>query len=196
MTEQIFKNFLDRTKAIIESEHDDNAIVDRREIMQWVRYSLVRNTGTWNGRRIRNAFQIAIAMAEHKARESASKKNKEVDVDIGSEQFEYFANSVLSFDRYLESTIGSTAEERARMERLRGVNVDERKQEARKQKKGIGRKGEAVKTKKVVGRKEEAVKKKKGVGNKEASKKKEKAYLDDSDDSYDSDDSDDHDDSD
>ncbi|KAF4447063.1 AAA family ATPase [Fusarium austroafricanum] len=67
----------------------------------------------WNGRQIRNAFQTAIALAEHQSMTLAPGDPPPI---LGKEQFEVVARGSMQFDEYLNKTLGATDADMARRE--------------------------------------------------------------------------------
>ncbi|KAF5647840.1 aaa family atpase [Fusarium tjaetaba] len=68
---------------------------------------------TWNGRQIRNAFQTAIALAEH---QSMTQSPGDPQPTLGREQFEAVARGFMQFDEYLSKTLGATDADMAKRE--------------------------------------------------------------------------------
>nr|RBQ94390.1 hypothetical protein FVER53263_09902 [Fusarium verticillioides] len=68
---------------------------------------------TWNGRQIRNAFQTAIALAEH---QSMTQSSGDPQPTLGKEQFEVVARGFMQFDEYLSKTLGATDADLAKRE--------------------------------------------------------------------------------
>ncbi|KAF5572064.1 AAA family ATPase [Fusarium pseudoanthophilum] len=68
---------------------------------------------TWNGRQIRNAFQTAIALAEHQSMNIAPGGPQPT---LGKEQFEAVARGFMQFDEYLSKTLGATDADMAKRE--------------------------------------------------------------------------------
>ncbi|CAJ0543642.1 Ff.00g038530.m01.CDS01 [Fusarium sp. VM40] len=75
-----------------------------------------RGWETWNGRQIRNAFQTAIALAEH---ESMTMDVHGTKPSLGKEQFERVAEGFREFDEYLITATGSTEADIAKREGIR-----------------------------------------------------------------------------
>ncbi|KAH9905188.1 hypothetical protein F4778DRAFT_728975 [Xylariomycetidae sp. FL2044] len=76
--------------------------------------------GAWNGRQIRNAFQAAIALAEHKSQQKRERQDPDDSLPtLGEEQFSIVAESSREFERYLISTLGGTDADMAKQDHLR-----------------------------------------------------------------------------
>ena len=75
-----------------------------------------RGLGTWNGRQIRNAFQTAIALAEHESQQSEPSEPRPV---LGKRQFQIVADGSEEFDHYLYQTLGALDSDIASREQLR-----------------------------------------------------------------------------
>ena len=98
------------------------------------------NTGRWNGRQIRNAFQTAIALAEWDLKIEKTKTAK-----LTRARFEKVEKASREFDKYLKDTHGGANEgERAQelKERLENWDVGTPKAKGRKKGKGGKRRDE------------------------------------------------------
>jgi MoxR-like ATPase len=115
--EEIWRNMLRK----IERDNDENKIniqFHREELLRWaVENSQTVGSGiaSWNGRQIRNAFQIAIALASWERLEDLKRKNlSEEDaidlpefqtVDLRASHFSTVARVVHDFESYSECYI-------------------------------------------------------------------------------------------
>jgi hypothetical protein len=114
--------------------------------------------GRWNGRQIRNAFQTALAMAEYEARhpenppskvDKTATKEGPVKVRLSAKQFVVIASTILSFDKYIQDTIGMTYERQAFVDSLR-QDVDRLKQNFGQHDKGTKKQSKDAKLKAVL----------------------------------------------
>ena len=112
--------------------------VEEDEIMEFAekQYKKAKkeNTGRWNGRQIRNAFQTAIALAEWDLKIEKTKTAK-----LTRARFEKVEKASREFDKYLKDTHGGANEgERAQglNERLDNWDVSTPKSKGRKKAKG------------------------------------------------------------
>ena len=112
--------------------------VEEDEIMEFAekQYKKAKkeNTGRWNGRQIRNAFQTAIALAEWDLKIEKTKTAK-----LTRARFEKVEKASREFDKYLKDTHGGANEgERAQglNERLDNWDVGTPKSKGRKKGKG------------------------------------------------------------
>jgi hypothetical protein len=101
--------------------------VKRTEILEYAREHFNLSVdGRWNGRQIRNAFQIAIALAEYdtQGKKRASKKDAKDESQDGAERssrtivvrkhhFEKVAQASVEFDKYLRDLYGQSTSQRA-----------------------------------------------------------------------------------
>jgi hypothetical protein len=101
--------------------------VKHTEILEYAREHFNLSVdGRWNGRQIRNAFQIAIALAEYdtQGKKRASKKDAKNESQDGAEKssrtivvrkyhFEKVAQASVEFDKYLRDLYGQSTSQRA-----------------------------------------------------------------------------------
>jgi hypothetical protein len=75
----------------------------------------------WNGRQIRNAFQIARSLAQFEAESAWKRGDSGHKLAVGVKQFKTVAEATMAFDEYRQIVIGKTDDEdaAARMERAR-----------------------------------------------------------------------------
>jgi hypothetical protein len=125
-TQAIWKMNLERLKSIEEQRRQATGehplVIYEKEILDFAAHHYERNShgrGRWNGRQIRNAFQIASSLARHDL-QSASGKQLESDPEpslirpeLRATRFETVAYATLEFDRYMNETVGKTDAELA-----------------------------------------------------------------------------------
>lgn len=132
-TLKVWKMNIARTRENL--KHVD---IEEDEIMEFAekQYKKAKkeNTGRWNGRQIRNAFQTAIALAEWDLKIEKTKTAK-----LTRARFEKVEKASREFDKYLKDTHGGANEgERAEElnERLNNWDVSTPKSKGRKKGKG------------------------------------------------------------
>ncbi|KAJ9156114.1 AAA family ATPase [Pleurostoma richardsiae] len=111
-TLELYRVFIRRTR----SEQDRVGLtqfkIKDKEILRFAkqhfRQAKKEGFSTWNGRQIRNAFQTAIALAEHEAAEAGSATAKPV---LGKAQFDVVALGSKEFDMYLRRTLQGADDE-------------------------------------------------------------------------------------
>lgn len=126
-TKAIWEMNLERTKMIQEQRRKETKepplITYDNEILEFAIKHFKQHShgkGRWNGRQIRNAFQIALSLAYHDMR-STSSMLLESDPDAASairpelrkRHFKVVAKATLEFDKYMNETAGKTDAERA-----------------------------------------------------------------------------------
>ncbi|KAH7303069.1 hypothetical protein B0I35DRAFT_447306 [Stachybotrys elegans] len=132
-TEKIWKNNLERLKAINQGRETNNQPpieFDKKKILKWVKLNW--QTLQWNGRQIRNAFQTAVALAEfaakhndtEAARTPSKRGKKENDRKPGTPIMEvkhlaHIADASLQFSEYLVATHGEDEDASAKREKSR-----------------------------------------------------------------------------
>lgn len=79
----------------------------------------------WNGRQIRNAFQIARSLAHFEYEDAEKRGERNHKLSLGARHFSTVAEATMAFDEYKQTTIGKSDEENAasRMERARERDV-------------------------------------------------------------------------
>ncbi|KAL8940078.1 MAG: hypothetical protein Q9211_002446 [Gyalolechia sp. 1 TL-2023] len=126
-TVAIWEMNLDRAKAIDAEEvkvtKQPSMVIHRAELVEYAGKhfdNTKRGSGRWNGRQIRNAFQIATALAHFNAEEENKKRakaseNQQADNPIPKtapilkvKLFKTVADATLRFDEYLTETAGFT----------------------------------------------------------------------------------------
>ncbi|KAI8631371.1 hypothetical protein F5Y19DRAFT_473778 [Xylariaceae sp. FL1651] len=120
-THKLYEVYIKRTRT--EQERAKPAITFKirdKEIMRFAKRHFremeKEGLGTWNGRQIRNAFQVAIALVEHDGQQI---KDGDPMPTLGEAQFRVVAESSKEFDRYLVSTLGAAESDIARREEWR-----------------------------------------------------------------------------
>lgn len=75
----------------------------------------------WNGRQIRNAFQIARSLAHFEWENNKRRGEGNAKLYLGASHFENVAEATMAFDEYKQTTLGKSDDEHAasRMERAR-----------------------------------------------------------------------------
>ena len=119
---KIWKNHIAKAQEYFEEKGEDLSI-RKQEIMLFSEkhFKSLEKDGAepWNGRQIRNAFQTAIALAEHDAYKEGSKPR------LTRRQFKQVANASREFDKYLKLTHGGRTESQlAGMAKLRTDEYD------------------------------------------------------------------------
>jgi hypothetical protein len=110
----IFKMNIEKLRQIekerAEMREEPKLYIDDKSIVTFAETHCVKTeqSGRWNGRQIRNAFQIASSLARHDYEEFRL-KNKDADLKppvLNVEQFRKVENAIEDFTRYLEDTKG------------------------------------------------------------------------------------------
>ncbi|ROW04723.1 hypothetical protein VMCG_04874 [Cytospora schulzeri] len=120
-----------KAAALVDPDHDDPShqsalriLIDDRRIMRFARshFTEHRYGGRWNGRQIRNAFQVAYSLAQscmHIVDESDEECADDTDDNgkpmvttftLDDEQFRTVSKSIERFDKYLDRTRGADAD--------------------------------------------------------------------------------------
>ncbi|OIW31234.1 hypothetical protein CONLIGDRAFT_679961 [Coniochaeta ligniaria NRRL 30616] len=123
-TMQIWKMHLGRTQKLKGSKFK----IRTKEILKFAKNHYMElkkaQSGSWNGRQIRNAFQTAIALAEFEASEGGSPgTNSKHGIELKEQHFATVAEASKEFDKYLRSTQGGQTE--ADLARLEQTRVDD-----------------------------------------------------------------------
>ncbi|KAF5687207.1 AAA family ATPase [Fusarium denticulatum] len=117
VTCKLYEKFIRRAKAEQMSQGYYAFKIKEKEILKFGKKhfrTLEKNSyETWNGRQIRNAFQTAIALAEH---QSMTQSPEDPQPTLGKEQFEAVARGFMQFDEYLSKTLGATDADMAKRE--------------------------------------------------------------------------------
>ncbi|KAJ0373437.1 hypothetical protein COL26b_008295 [Colletotrichum chrysophilum] len=120
VTKELYRKFIKRAKDEQRSRGHVEFEIKKSEIMDFAKEhfrDLEKNgRDTWNGRQIRNAFQTAIALAEHKAKKRIDGEPVPI---LGEEQFKIVAEGYAKFDEYLVSAMGASEAEWANRDRWR-----------------------------------------------------------------------------
>ncbi|CAK7212183.1 hypothetical protein SCUCBS95973_001355 [Sporothrix curviconia] len=107
-------------------ESADHLVVDRDKVMRFAETHYDRNQiGRWNGRQIRNAFQIASSLAFYDKRMAWMQKSQ-IDKSarvgpavLSDDQFRKVANATLRFEKYMSDAQGMDSKGLARLDRIR-----------------------------------------------------------------------------
>lgn len=128
-------------RKIFESRKDSNELqelplkVDEEDILEfalshWKQHQ--HGKGQWNGRQIRNAFQIAAALARFEVRSAAQKARKAGSLqkpatqsqgELNARHFRAVAKTSHHFELYMHETMGKTEAELAYEQRERSDHV-------------------------------------------------------------------------
>ncbi|KAK3318705.1 hypothetical protein B0H66DRAFT_248120 [Apodospora peruviana] len=119
-TLRLYEVFIRRTKEEQERSGSFLFKINQKQLLRFAerhfRKLEKRGLGTWNGRQIRNAFQTAIALAEHESQQSEPSEPRPV---LGKRQFHIVADGSEEFDHYLYQTLGAIDSDIASREQLR-----------------------------------------------------------------------------
>jgi hypothetical protein len=119
-TLQLYEVFIRRTKEEQERSGSFLFKINQKQLLRFAerhfRKLEKRGLGTWNGRQIRNAFQTAIALAEHESQQSEPSEPRPV---LGKRQFHIVAEGSDEFDHYLYQTLGALDSDIASRDQLR-----------------------------------------------------------------------------
>ncbi|ETS77513.1 hypothetical protein PFICI_11387 [Pestalotiopsis fici W106-1] len=130
-TREIFRYNLDKLKAIEKQRsqvmNKPELQIQHEEILQFVELHFSESTaneGRWNGRQIRNAFQIASSLAHHDYANQCDRArlngNQEpVGPVLHSGFFKEVQTATQEFNKYMEETIGHTDAKRAYLQNER-----------------------------------------------------------------------------
>ncbi|KAF5720096.1 AAA family ATPase [Fusarium mundagurra] len=117
VTCKLYEKFIRRAKAEQMRQGCYAFKIKEKEILKFGKkhFRTLEKNGyeTWNGRQIRNAFQTAIALAEH---QSMTQSTGDPQPTLGKEQFEAVARGFMQFDEYLSKTLGATDADMAKRE--------------------------------------------------------------------------------
>ncbi|EHK41290.1 hypothetical protein TRIATDRAFT_162337, partial [Trichoderma atroviride IMI 206040] len=119
-TEKIFEVNIEKLKRMeLEREQKlagtgirhQKLIINRDSIMNWARNyykqaQITSESAQWNGRQIRNAFQIASSLARYDTAKSALEKGKMPSPVLNRKQFEMVADTINKFDQYMQFATG------------------------------------------------------------------------------------------
>lgn len=108
------------------SELSHHLVVNRDKVMDFARDHFDANKqGRWNGRQIRNAFQIASSLAFYDKRQTWIQRQRlDKSAEIGAavlsdDQFLKVARATLRFEKYMTEARGADDKHLARIDRLR-----------------------------------------------------------------------------
>ncbi|KAH0558875.1 hypothetical protein GP486_004494 [Trichoglossum hirsutum] len=118
-TLKVWKMNLERTKR-----GKEDFEIKESEIIAFAKHHYITSSksGRWNGRQIRNAFQTAIALAEHEAKSPGSKGNasERCTPILRKGHFEKVAEASAEFNRYLVQVFsGDDDSRRAELDQVR-----------------------------------------------------------------------------
>ncbi|KAF4930140.1 putative cell division cycle ATPase [Colletotrichum viniferum] len=120
VTKELYKRFINRAKEEQMRTKTYQFEIRKSEILRFAKAHFRdlerKKRDTWNGRQIRNAFQTAIALAEHKSKKRLPGDPLPV---LGEEQFRVVASGFKEFDDYLVTTLGATEAEWAKRDHWR-----------------------------------------------------------------------------
>ncbi|KAK4450280.1 P-loop containing nucleoside triphosphate hydrolase protein, partial [Podospora aff. communis PSN243] len=118
-TRQIWDNILNRIKRDNKTGHDIPIRFDRSRLLAYAEKHYRRNEPTesaWNGRQIRNAFQLAIALGQHEREETLKEMRPSGDADgpgkkllpikLTTANFKSIAATARAFEDYLAEVRG------------------------------------------------------------------------------------------
>ena len=120
---EIWRNHIGKAKDYFEQKGEKYSI-RKREIIEFSKQHFKdlkdekSKSEPWNGRQIRNAFQTAIALAEHEAFLNGGKP------ELSERHFAKVAKASIEFDRYLRMTHGRSESQLAEASRLRVDDPD------------------------------------------------------------------------
>ncbi|KAL6884260.1 hypothetical protein HDV57DRAFT_494086 [Trichoderma longibrachiatum] len=139
-TEKIFQiniNKLNRMERDKENKLKESGVryprlqINQRSILEWARnyYNDANRTGEfmqWNGRQIRNAFQVAASLARYDTTKEAlaSGGEKVPCPTLGARQFQSVAQAIEKFDTYMEHATGMADSDHARIEGTRADGIE------------------------------------------------------------------------
>ena len=116
VSSEIWRNHIERAKKYFDSKEGAYTL-RKREIITFSKQHFKKlkdeDAETWNGRQIRNAFQTAIALAEHEAYINGGKP------ELTDRQFRKVAKASSEFDKYLRMTHGRSESQLAENAKLR-----------------------------------------------------------------------------
>lgn len=127
-TIKIFRTNFERTKT----RKGDKMKLKQEDIEAFAidHYEFNDQRVRWNGRQIRNAFHIAIALAENEAAEKAKdskSSRKPVKPTLRAKHFQMVEEASSKFDEYLTSVLGMGQSDRARQKSYRKDDWEHKK---------------------------------------------------------------------
>ncbi|OJI86362.1 hypothetical protein ASPTUDRAFT_53599 [Aspergillus tubingensis CBS 134.48] len=126
-------NDIQRAKQMLQVDGDSSAVretaleIDRKSIMDYAEwhYDTHEQNERWNGRQIRNAFQIAYSLAHYDmGRNSQDYNSPQTTLTLDYQQFVLVAKTIERFDDYLYDAIACTDMDHARDNGLRADDHD------------------------------------------------------------------------
>ncbi|KAK3304792.1 uncharacterized protein B0T15DRAFT_399826 [Chaetomium strumarium] len=129
-TIEIFETNLKRTSQ----RKKDKLRIRSDEILEFAKYHYNDNEQRvrWNGRQIRNAFHIAVALAENEEAERAKGGHKPRTPRLRVRHFQMVQEATSRFDEYLTSVLGMSQAERARQRTLRQDDWEQQRNRKRR----------------------------------------------------------------
>jgi hypothetical protein len=123
-TRDIFKLNIERLRRIEDQRAEaggERLVILENQIMRFAEDHFGAHTdheGRWNGRQIRNAFQIAAGLA-HLDGDNEREQERDAQKQLGKLQFQEVADAIISYDRFRAKVLGKHDDEiaRERMER-------------------------------------------------------------------------------
>ncbi|KAI9733084.1 MAG: hypothetical protein M1834_003630 [Cirrosporium novae-zelandiae] len=152
-TLDIFKVNIDKLRAIEKEKKDQTKDTDLKESALEIKeesiinyaawyYDNMRKTARWNGRQIRNAFQVASSLAYYSLRKNSLEDSDEEEATplgqvkdgethgsapiLDWRQFDVVAEAIERFEMYLQEATGATDLDAARVGQLRADNFEYR----------------------------------------------------------------------
>ncbi|PON29699.1 hypothetical protein TGAM01_v201065 [Trichoderma gamsii] len=134
--EKIFEINIDKLRRLEQEKEQKLAdtgikhpklIINKNSILNWARDYYKQAEGTsgstqWNGRQIRNAFQIASSLARYDTAKRALERGKMPSPILNKNHFEMVADTIGKFDEYMQIATGKPDSDHARIE---GTRADE-----------------------------------------------------------------------
>lgn len=132
-TEKIFKLNIEKLERMEQEKEQTLAgtviehaklIIDKDSIMNWAcnyykQAETTSESAQWNGRQIRNAFQIASSLARYDTAKSALERGKVPSPILNRKHFEMVADAIEKFDKYMRFATGKADSDHARIEGTR-----------------------------------------------------------------------------
>ena len=116
---EIWRNHIQKTKDYFETKGAKHSL-RKRQIIEFSKQHFKdlssQESGPWNGRQIRNAFQTAIALSEHEAYLNGG------NPELTERHFEKVAKVSSEFDNYLRLTHGRSESQMAKASKIRTDN--------------------------------------------------------------------------
>ncbi|KAL7934060.1 hypothetical protein V8C35DRAFT_45524 [Trichoderma chlorosporum] len=126
--EKLKKIELEKEKKLAESGIKHPKLkINSKSIVDWAldHYDSAEDAGQsmrWNGRQIRNAFEIASSLARYDTAKIALEGERMMSPTLGARQFKLVAKTIEKFDTYMQHATGMADSDHARIE---GTRADE-----------------------------------------------------------------------